>query len=233
MVFPLGLLRKLFSSSNKNKKRVVSRRKSVKKIRKARANASISLRRITQYERDYCNTNAIEAGNYTFELTDMPDYAAFANLYEYYRIDKVKVDFRAMNNQAPQGGGGVQGTNVNSFTSLGRIHSVIDYNSANNYNATRAGIQDMMKDNSYRCTTSSRNHSRTFTPKILIEAGGASVGAISKSKQWIPTGTTTNALSHYCLKWLLEGGDGAAGQASFMIEPTVTMWVSFKDIKSQ
>lgn len=229
MVFPLGLIRKLFSSSKKTKKRVVSRRKSLKRARKPKANGAISIKRITQYDKDFCNTSTIEAGNYTFELTDMPDYAAFANLYEYYRIDKVKVDFRAMNNMATNAISSVGA----SFVSLGRVHTVIDYNSANNYNATRAGIQDMMKDNSYKCTTSNKSHTRTFVPKILMEAGGASVGAVSKAKQWIPTGLTTNGLSHYCLKWLLEGGDGPAGQPSFLIEPTVTMWVSFKDIKSQ
>jgi len=160
----------------------------------------------------------------------MPDYAAFANLYEYFRIDKVKVDFRAMNNQAVHGGSQI--SNV-AFNSMGRIHTVIDYNSANNYNATRAGVQDMMKDNSYKCTTSNKSHSRTFVPKILLEAGGSSVGAVSKAKQWIPTGATTASLSHYCLKWILEGGEGVATYASYVVEPTVTMWVSFKDIKSQ
>ena len=128
-----------------------------------KANAAISIKRIIQYDRDYVNTNVIEVGNYTFELTNMPDYAAFANLYEYFRIDKVKVDFRSMNNMAPQGGGGVQNVNVSSFTSLGRIHTVIDYNSANNYTASRAGLQDMMKDNSYKCTTSSKNHSHLYS----------------------------------------------------------------------
>lgn len=231
MVFPLGLLRKLFSSSKKTQKRVLSRRKSLRRARKPKSNGAISIKRIVQYDKDFVGTNVIEAGNYTFELTDMPDYAAFSNLYEYFRIDKVKVDFRAMNNQAPYAANGnVAGT---GFVSMGRIHTAIDYNSANNYNATRAGIQDMMKDNSYKCTTSNRNHTRTFTPKILIEAGGASVGAVSKAKQWIPTGATTAPLTHYCLKWLLEGGDGVAGQQSYVIEPTVTMWVSFKDIKSQ
>lgn len=231
MVFPIGLLKKLFTSSKKTRKQASSRRKSVKKARKAKANGAIQIRRITQYDKDYVNTGVIEVGNYTFELTDLPDYAAFANLYEYFRIDKVKVDFRAMNNQAPMGGQSAVATAA--FTSLGRIHTVIDYNDAVNYPATRAGIQSMMKDNSYKCTSSNRNHSRTFVPKILLEAGGTSVGAVSKGKQWIPTGATTAALSHYCLKWALEGGDGYAGYGSFMIEPTITMWVSFKDIKSQ
>lgn len=231
MVFPLGLIRKMFSSSKKTNKRVLSRRKSVKKSRKVRTNGAITIKRVVQYDKDFVNCGAIEAGNYTFELTDMPDYAAFANLYEYFRIDKVKVDFRAMNNQAPVGGQDTLATS--RFVSLGRIHTAIDYNSANNYNATRAGIQDIMKDNSYKCTTSNRNHSRTFVPKILIEAGGSSVGAVSKSKQWIPTGATTAPLTHYCLKWLFEGGEGLTGAASFMVEPTVVMWVSFKDIKSQ
>lgn len=229
MVFPLGLIRKLFLSSKKTKKRVLSRRKSIKRSRKPVHNGAIAIKRVVQYDKDYVSCGAIEAGNYTFELTDMPDYAAFSNLYEYFRIDKVKVDFRAMNNQASFNGNGATG----NFTSMGRIHTVIDYNSANNYNNTRAGVQDMMKDNSYKCTTANRSHSRTFVPKILLEAGGASVGAVSRAKQWIPTGATTAALTHYCLKWLLEGGDGIATNISYVIEPTVTMWVSFKDIKSQ
>lgn len=229
MVFPFGLIKRLFSRKRKTTK--APRRTKKRVSRKPATNGAIQIKRIVQYDRDYVSSNVYEPGNYTFELADMPNYSAYVGLYEYFRIDKVTVQFRAQNTHAQQAF--QQPVGNSPLITLGRIHTVIDYNDAVNYPATRAGIQSMMIDNTYKCTSSNRNHSRTFVPRILMEAGGSSVGAVSKAKQWIPTGASTLSLSHYCLKWMLEGGDGVATHASFMIEPTVTMWVSFKDIKSQ
>jgi hypothetical protein len=225
MAFPLA------RAAYRGVKRLFKRRpKKVKRVSKPkRVNGVISVCRIKQEAQDLVACNTIEAGNYTFELADFPEYASYQQLYEYYRIDKVQVSFRAMNNTA-QTAGITPGT---IFNAHGRIHTVIDYNDAANFPATRAGIQEMMQDNSYKCTTSSRTHTRTFVPKILMEGGGSSVGVVSKGKQWIPIGNTTANLTHYALKYILEGGYSSVSAqnpyASFLVEPTIKMWVSFKD----
>ena len=211
-------LKRLF----KRKPKKVVRRRVYK--RKARVNGVISVCKIRQQDRDVVNANTYQTGSYTFELSDFPEYASYVELYEYFRIDKVQVSFRSQNNNALSG-------NQPNFMCSGRVHTVIDYNDAATYAASRIGVSDMMQDNSYRCTTSTRTHTRTLVPKILMEAGGSSLGSVSKGKQWIPTGNTTSNLSHYGLKYILEGGyTNAAGTIpSFVLEPTIKLWVSFKD----
>lgn len=220
-------VKKLFSKKSKAAK------KPVKRYTKPVCNGVVQSCKIKQEERDFVNCNSIETGVYTFELSDFPEYASYQALYEYYRIDKVQVTWRTMNNVATTGS--VVNPAVSFiYQSAGRIHSVIDYNDSAPFAASRAGIQEMMQDQSYKCTTSTKNHSRTLVPHILMEGGGASVGVITKRKQWIPVGNTTASLTHYSLKYILEGGyqvNAAGTNISYMVEPTIKMWVSFKDPK--
>lgn len=208
-------------------KRIFTGSKS-KKRSKPRANNIVSVSKTIQLDRDIVNMNTYQTGNITFELSDIPEYASYQALYEYFRIDKVSVTWMSLNNVS-QSSGITPGT---IFVAAGRLHTCIDYNDSSNFAASAAGVGEMMNDNRYKGTSSMRNQTRTLTPKILIEAGGSSTGAVSKSKQWIPTGATTAALSHYGIKFIYEGGytDGLSYK-SFVMQPIVKYWVSFKDPK--
>lgn len=217
-------LKRLFKRKPKKVKRVIRR--------KPRVNGIVSVCKIKQEDRDFVNCNSIESGVYTFELSDFPEYSNYQGVYEYFRIDKVQVTWRAMNNVAQLGTEVISGVSSTRYQSAGRIHTVVDFNDAATPTASRAGIQSMMQDSSYKCTSSNRNHTRTLTPHILMEGGGSSVGVTSRRKQWIPTGNTTSSLTHYALKYIMEGGfqdGGDTNTKSFMYEPTIKMWVSFKD----
>ena len=211
------------------KKLFTRKRKSAKKTHKRKpvVNGIVSVCKIKQEDRDIVNINQYQAGTFTFELSDFPEYASYQSTYEYFRIDKVQVTWRALNNVA-QTTGITPGT---IFCAAGRIHSIIDYNDASAPTASRAGVSVLMQDNSYKCTSSMRNHTRTLVPRILMEGGGSSVGVVSKAKQWIPCGNTTASLSHFGIKYIMEGGysTSALSYASFCVEPTIKLWVSFKD----
>jgi hypothetical protein len=90
----------------------------------------------------------------------------------------------------------------------------------------------MMNDSTYRGSRSSRNHTRVIYPKFMMSAGA------TQSKQargWLSCfnadGTTVSAVSHYGIKYAFEGGTGTTGIASFLVEPIVTYFISFKNPK--
>lgn len=169
--------------------------------------------------------NSTVFGSDTFELADIPQYADYIKLYEEYRIDKIVYSFKSLNNVAP--GGSMVAT---QFYSLGMIHTNLDMNDS----VAPTSIQNMMNDPSYRGTRSSRNHTRTIIPKFQNVVGGNIQGQ-SKSgflNCFAQDGTTVSSVSHYGLKYAFEGGVVVNGTvASFIVEPIVTYYVSFRNPK--
>ena len=162
----------------------------------------------------------------TFELADLPQYQAYIALYEEYRIDKIVYSFKSLNNIAT----GVATTaGVTAFTSLGMIHSRVDTNDA----VAPTSIQDMMNDTTYRGSRSSKNHTRVIYPMFLNDVGGNT--ADQSKRGWLncynADGVTISSVSHYAMKWAFEGGIGIANQPSFVVEPIVTYYVSFRNPK--
>ncbi len=163
----------------------------------------------------------------TFELADIPQYADYIKLYEEYRIDKIVYSFKSLNNTSQHN------ATTGAITTLGMIHTNVDYNDA----VAPTSIQNMMNDPSYRGSRSSRNHSRTIIPKWQNVVGG-SVQGQSKTgflNCFNQDGVTVSTVSHYGLKWCFEGGLSNASVtgtvASFLIEPIITYYVSFRNPK--
>lgn len=155
---------------------------------------------------------------HTAELNDVTDVTPYRALYDQYKIYKVKVHYRILQNV-----NGIQQNTANYVAnSLGLIHSVVD----DNDDANNATIPTMMNDNSYFCTKTNRDHIRTYTPKFLASAGG--LQAQSKSG-WLSTDAPN--IKHYALKTLFQAGVGTAGTVSFTVQPIYTLWVGFKDQK--
>ena len=162
-------------------------------------------------------------GSDTFELTDVPQYFSYVGLYEEYRIDKVVYSWKCLNNVATA----TPGLGTSYVQTLGMVHSRVD----NNDSVVPTTIQSILNDNTYKGTLSSRNHTRTIIPKFLSNVGGG-VAAQQKTG-WLNTDNAN--ISHYGLKWAFEGGvfNGGAvnSQISFIVEPIVTYYVSFKNPK--
>lgn len=151
----------------------------------------------------------------TFELNDIPQMTDYRQIYEEYRIDKIVYTFNSLTNMAtPQVGIG--------YATLGMIHSVVDNNDA----TAPTSIQTMMNDSLYRGSRSSKNHVRVFRPKWLNQVAG---GAVQPKGGWLLTDSPN--VSHYGLKYALEGGNASTPSTSFFVEPIVTYYISFKNPK--
>lgn len=152
----------------------------------------------------------------TFELQDLTEFASYVALYEEYRITRITYSFKALNNTASVPNGA-----VGFVSTLGMIHTIIDTNDS----AAPVSIQQMMNDSTYRGSVSSRNHTRSFTPKWLNVLGG-SVPDQSKTG-WLNTSSTN--VSHYGIKWAFEGGVASGPLTSFYVEPIITYHLSFRN----
>lgn len=214
-------VKKLFS---RKKKSAAPKRRMRRRVPKAAVNRSLVVKKSVKYDRITTGCNVTTFGSDTFELADIPQYLAYANLYDKFKILKVLVTYRTLTNsstlyQAP-----------GQVTTTGFVHSYIDTTDA----VAPTSIADMMNDSTYRVTRGTRDHKRMIYPKFINVVGGSSQ-AQSKSG-WLNTravdGTTINSVSHYGIKFSFEGGTGATNAYSSMIhEPIYTYWIAFKDPK--
>jgi len=160
-------------------------------------------------------------GNETFELADMPQFANYVALYEQFKITKVVYHFRSQNPQ--------QSTLAGPHC-LGYLHTVVDLNDSVNFAASRAGIQNMMNDNAYKGVKSSRDLTRTIRPMFLTQAGTQTAKSV---RGWLNTkdvAGVVNAVSHYGIKWVIEGGVAAsANPLSVQYQPIITYYIQFKN----
>lgn len=201
-------------------KRVFGRKRKTRRVVRRRTHSTrgaVHVKKVVLDARIGVLGNATAFGVDTFELSDIPQYAAYVSLYEEYRIDKIKYSFKALNNLAAAN---VLGAPVST---LGMVHTILDYNDA----AVPTSIQVMMNDSTYRGTTSNRTHTRTFVPKWLNVVAG---GVADQSKTgWLNTDSVT--VSHYAIKWAFEGGITSGAPTSFYVEPIITYYVSFRNPK--
>lgn len=160
-------------------------------------------------------------GNETFELSDMPQFANYVALYEQFKISKVVYHFRSQNPQQSTAAGPC---------ALGYIHTVVDLNDATNFAASHAGIQNMMNDNAYKGKRSDKDLTRTIKPMFLTQAGTQTAKSV---RGWLNTkdvAGVTNAVSHYGIKWVIEGGTaGSANPLSVVYQPIITYYIQFKN----
>jgi len=161
-------------------------------------------------------------GNETFELADMPQFASYVALYEQFKISKVVYHFRSLNPQQS-----TVGSNANS---LGYLHTVVDHNDVVNFPASRAGIQSMMNDNAYKGIKSDRDLTRVIRPMFLTQAGTQTA---KSTRGWLNTkdvAGVVNAVSHYGIKWVIEGGVASASNPiSCIYQPLITYYIQFKN----
>jgi len=178
-------------------------------------------------DRIIVNSGTTQFGSDTFELADLPQYGDYINLYEEFRIDKIVYSFKALVNQSL--GTPVVGSLY--VATLGMVHTNVDHNDA----TAPTSIQSMMNDPTYRGTSSNRHHTRVIKPRWLNTIGGAFQG--QSKTGWLncqdPSGNV-NPASHYALKWAFQGGYNNSPLVtpfSFMLEPIITYYVSFRNPK--
>ena len=228
----MGIFRRAFRGLRRlfRRKRRPAVTKRVRRTRKrvVRQTGMLTIKKTITQDRQIVNTNSNQFGVQTFELTDVPQYQSYVALYEEFKINKVVVSFKSLVNQSSDNLGGTP-----QLTTLGMIHSILDYNDA----VAPSSIQTMMNDPSYRGTRSSRNHTRVIYPKYLDNIAGDVQG--KSSRGWLNTtyvdGATVNTASHYGIKYCLEGGNQIPFNVitipSFLVQPIITFYVSFRNPK--
>jgi len=208
---------------SKKQKRVVAKAMPARR-RRAQGPKGVVTKKFTLIDaRITCPNNGYVNGADTFELADMPQFSAYIQLYEQFRILKVVYNFRSLNpvNQAVLGGG----------TTLGYLHTVVDHNDAVPFGANQPGIQAMMNDSAYKGMKSSRDLSRTIRPMFLTNAGTQTA---KSTRGWLNCRDIVgniNAVAHYGIKWVIDGGTatGAAIANNVVYEPLITYYVQFKN----
>lgn len=194
--------------------------------RKSQGPNGIVMKKFTTIEdKITCQNNLFAVGTETFELADMPQYADYVKLYEQFRIKKIVYKFRALVpvNQSIGAGDGI--------STLGYLHTVVDHNDAAAPTGSVAGIQAMMNDSAYKGVKSSRDLVRTIRPMFLTQAGTQTA---KSTRGWLNCKDITgavNAVSHYGIKWIVEGGIGTlvGNPYNVIYEPLITYYVEFKN----
>ena len=205
----------------RRKKRVVRRRRTAKKM----ANRPITVVKHVILDRVSQLCNASSMNTMTFQLADINQYASYVALYDKFKIVKVVVALKQLANSSTVYSAPGQ------ITTAGFVHSIIDTTDSNISGYT---INNFLNDTTYKVTRSTRDHVRTIYPKYQNNiAGDVQAQSISG---WLNTkyvnDSSINTVSHYGLKYLLDGGQAASpGYTSFIFEPILTYTLMFKDPK--
>lgn len=128
----------------------------------------------------------------TFQLQNMLQYSAYADLFEYYRINKIVVTFRYKANGKASASYNTQ-NEINPLLYWKVDHDDVD-------NTTLAHLKESMKTKTHQLSNSKPNFSITLKPAIQAEAYRTSLttGYAPKWGQWLRT--SDGAIPHYGLK---------------------------------
>lgn len=141
-----------------------------------------------------------------FKLNDIPQYTDFTNLFDSYKLRKVKVEFRPT---------------VNSFDDstdeIPQVLECVDYNTT----VPLSGVDTVMAYQNVRQWSADKYHSRTFRPRYMI--GDPTGTKFSVSQQYQPTSNVD--LLHYGLQWACPYFTNGS---NVDIEIWVTYWVQCK-----
>lgn len=143
---------------------------------------------------------------YNFTLANLANHVELEALFDMYRINHASLQIiPKQNTMAYQASAGVVsggstvlstdfgGTNLYgaSFYGFPDIVTVIDYDDA----TIPTSLNEMLEYSTCRVTRSDKKHTRSLTPRIVIDSGSTGV---SKSKQWIDC--DRNSVPHYGVK---------------------------------
>lgn len=199
------------TSNRRNTRR--TRRRIFRARRPIRSNNTHMFKRVVELEaktqgNSSSGINQPLMWSFAAALNDLPDVSEFTNLYDQYRINKIK--YTIVPNVTGFDTAGTYGNNIafGNFVVTGQgmwnIHSVIDYD---NVSMTGYNFAKMMQYSTYKRTRGHREHSRYWTPAITgqeyasLSAGGSAPAGV-KWKQWLDL--TYRDIPHYGLKVMTD-----------------------------
>ena len=106
-----------------------------------------------------CNGIAANVGSFYFTLDMLPDYTDFTNLFQSYRIKKVKIEWKPEYTELTDAALVSNAVNVNFNTAI---------NTSSNLGPS--AVSDVTQYESCKSTGITKQHSRTLTPAILMNS---------------------------------------------------------------
>lgn len=174
---------------------VVARRYRIR-VRRARV-LGLAMRKATQgthhFKRTVYYNGAINGSNVIdqfgalqFNLSALPAYTEFTNLFDMYRINKVKVTFMPRANNA----------DISATAGQVKFFSVLDYDDA----SALGNIGELMQYENLKTTRCTSDHSRTLAPRFASEVYQNSVTTgYSSRRGWLDCDNPS--IQHFGLKW--------------------------------
>lgn len=148
-------------------------------------------------------------GGIYFRLGDLPNSSEFTNLFDMYRIDKVKIRFMPRANSAE----------VGSNQGQVKLFTAIDYDDI----TTPASIQELLQYENCKVSNTTNITTRVLKPKFASEVyQSATSTAYGARSGWIDC--SNPLVQHYGIKWALQ--QLPAGSQSFDLH--IKYYLSFK-----
>lgn len=171
------------------------------------------------------NCTASNLGAYTFSMSQIPDAANVANLYDEYKIAKVKLTFRPTANVAQAAAGmhvnpGIPGVPYNG---LGLIHTCLDYNDG----TAPANALAVTSYRNSRTTRSNKIHTRIIAPKAQGQLYRGALAGYYPITTFIPVAYSDTP--HYAIKYCLEGGPGDNTFISYQVAVQAQITLIFRN----
>lgn len=164
----------------------------------------------------------------SFNLTQLPAYTEFTDLYDQYKINGISVKIQPLVTEglaSPLSGSPF----VYGFP---KLSTVIDYDDTN----IPANENVMLQYGSLKMTGSFKEHKRYFKPKVRIaalDAGAAVTANQVKAAGWIDTGAP--AVPHYGLKVYHPGPIASGGvpgiSSSIAYSVYATVYIACKNVR--
>ena len=114
-------------------------------------------RKVEQFYDIACNGIAANVGSFIFTLDTLPDYTDFTNLFQSYRIKKVKLEWKPEYTELTDAALVSNAVNVNFNTAIN-----------NSSSAGPSAVSDVTQYESCKSTGITKTHTRTLTPAILM-----------------------------------------------------------------
>lgn len=165
------------------------------------------------------NGNLINTLPFTFQMNNIPQIASYVELFEYYRIDKVVIDFRYKTsglyaNTDPAAGKSIQEINPT-------IIFKVDHNDATADSVVT--LMESMRTKEKQLTNSSPNFSIQIKPAILTELYKTALASAYAPKWKTFLSMTDTNVPHYGLKVNIQcpAASGLADYGTLMIQQKI------------
>lgn len=175
------------------------------------------------------NTEANATGLFKhFELSQIQQYSAYTTIFEYYKIDKVVVEFRYKSI-----GGQGRVVDVSGSLPVNEINPVLYFKVDHNDDDsdTLVNLKQSMSCREHQFTNDKPNFTITLKPAVLIEdeniKGATGTKHRPKWGMWLDTDEL--GIEHYGLKAYCVASTGGSGTDAGQLEVTYKTYFSMKN----